>query len=179
MTAKNDEVMVRMEQNSDLPVIREVVAAAFGRDKNADLVDAIRGSDDWYGDGSIVAVDTHGGVVGHALLSRGRLLAADGSPKDIGMIGPVAVAPDRQRQGIGGMLVRAAIEAAIARRLPVVCLLGHPTYYPRFGFEPARRLGIEPQSQTWPDDAWMALRLPAWTPGLRGVAHFPPAFGDE
>ena len=70
------------------------------------------------------------------------------------------------------------LSAAVARRLPIICLLGHPWYYPRFGFEPARPLGIEPEVPTWPDDAWMVLRLPDWTPDLRGVAHFPPAFAD-
>ena len=54
------------------------------------------------------------------------------------MLGPVAVAPERQRQGIGNALMKAAIALATSRAQPVICLLGHASYYPRFGFEPAR-----------------------------------------
>ena len=93
------------------------------------------------------------------------------------MVGPVAVLPEVQRRGVGGALMRAAISVATSRGQPVLCLLGHASYYPRFGFEPARGIGIEPP-RPWPDANWMALRLPAWTPELRGVARFPPAFPD-
>jgi putative acetyltransferase len=178
MTVPPPDVTVRSELEPELPAIRQVVSAAFGRDKNADLIDAIRGTEDWIDGGSLVAIDPAGRVVGHVLLSRGRLVAADGSIVEIGMVGPVAVAPEVQRQGVGGNLMRAAISGAVARRLPVICLLGHPTYYPRFGFEPARPLGIESENPDWPNEAWMVLRLPDWTPELRGVAYFPPAFGD-
>jgi len=61
---------------------------------------------------------------------------------------------------------------------PLICLLGHASYYPRFGFEPARSLGIEPPV-AWPDEAWQALRLPAWTPDLRGTARYAAAFGID
>ena len=71
--------------------------------------------------------------------------------------------------------MRDAIEVAERRRLPLVALLGHATYYPRFGFEPARAIGIEPP-RPWPDESWLALRLPGWTPELRGTVRYPPAF---
>jgi len=74
------------------------------------------------------------------------------------MLGPIGVRPDRQRQGVGQALM----------------LLGHPAY-PRFGFERARALALEAPAP-WPDEAWMAPRLPAWTPDLRGIVHFPEAF---
>lgn len=91
------------------------------------------------------------------------------------MIGPVAVAPAIQRRGFGAELVRAAIARATELGLPLICVLGHADYYPRFGFQPARRLGIDPP-QPWPDEVWMALRLPAWTSDMSGAAHFAPAF---
>lgn len=94
------------------------------------------------------------------------------------MIGPVAVLPARQRQGVGGALIRAAVELATERGEPVLCLLGHATYYPRFGFERARALGID-APRPWGDEYWMALRLPAWDPSVRGIARFPPAFPDS
>jgi predicted N-acetyltransferase YhbS len=60
----------------------------------------------------------------------------------------------------------------------LLVLLGHASYYPRFGFEPARSIGIE-APQPWRDANWMALRLPAWDGSIRGVAHFPPAFHED
>jgi putative acetyltransferase len=94
------------------------------------------------------------------------------------MLGPVAVRPDRQRRGIGSALMRAAIGFATARHQPLICLLGHADYYPRFGFEPARAIGIEPP-HPWREANWMALRLPDWSAKVRGTARFPPAFPDE
>jgi len=74
--------------------------------------------------------------------------------------------------------MRAAIEVAVDRREPLICLLGHAEYYPRFGFESARGIGIMPARDCWPDASWMALRLPEWDPALRGTAHFASAFPD-
>jgi putative acetyltransferase len=172
-------VTVRTERTSDVPFVRFVEERAFGRGVEADIVDAIRGTADWYDHGSLVALDPSGKIVGHVLLSRGRLVADDAGSTEIGMIGPVAVMPDVQRRGVGSTLMRAEIATATARGLPMLCLVGHPNYYPRFGFEPARALGIRPSDEGWPDDAWMVLRLPAWTAELRGVAHFAPAFGAD
>lgn len=168
---------VRKERDSDLPFVRDVVEAAFGRALEAGILDGVRGTPDWFADGSLVAADGDGRVIGHVLLSRGMLAASDGTVTEIGLIGPVAVWPELQRRGVGDGLMRAAISAATARHLPVICLVGHPSYYPRFGFQPARALGIEPVVEDWPDAAWMVLRLPGWMPSLRGVVHFPPAFG--
>lgn len=112
------------------------------------------------------------------LLSEGDLVADDGSVRRIWMVGPVAVVPDRQRQGVGGALMRAAAAFATERGQPLLCLLGHASYYPRFGFEPARGIGIE-APRPWKDANWMALRLSAWDASIRGTAHFPAAFGEE
>jgi predicted N-acetyltransferase YhbS len=74
--------------------------------------------------------------------------------------------------------MHAAIELGMERGEPLLCLLGHASYYPRFGFEPARSIGIE-APRPWPDANWMALRLPAWDPSVRGIARFPEAFPDS
>jgi predicted N-acetyltransferase YhbS len=74
--------------------------------------------------------------------------------------------------------MHAAIELATERGEPLLCLLGHASYYPRFGFERARSIGIE-APRPWPDANWMALRLPAWDPSVRGTARFPEAFPDS
>ncbi|HJW22530.1 MAG TPA: N-acetyltransferase, partial [Candidatus Limnocylindrales bacterium] len=110
--------------------------------------------------------------------SEGDLDLADGTTRRIWMVGPVAVVPAWQRRGVGGALIRAVIELATSRDQPLLVLLGHPWYYPRFGFEPARAIGIDPP-RPWPDEAWLALRLPAWDPSLRGIARFADAFPDS
>ena len=142
------------------------------------IVDAIRGTADSIDGGSLVAVqpDDPGLVLGHILLSLGRLVGDDGTQRPIWMVGPVAVRPDLQRRGIGGTLMRVAIRLATDRAQPLLVLLGHADYYPRFGFEPARSIGILPPNPAWSDAHWLALRLPAWTPDLRGTARFAPAF---
>jgi predicted N-acetyltransferase YhbS len=172
-------VSIREERPGEADAVRAINDSAFGStgDESA-IVDAVRGTDRWISGGSLVAEDGDGTLVGHLLVSEGDLDAADGTSRRIWMVGPVAVVPMRQRQGIGGALIRAVIELATKRDEPLLCLLGHPSYYARFGFEPARAIGIEPP-RPWRDEAWMALRLPAWTPSLRGVARFPDAFPDS
>jgi len=113
--------------------------------------------------------------VGHLLMSHARLEIARGEYRGILVIGPVGVVPEVQARGIGAELMRAAISAATERGEPLICLLGHADYYRRFGFEPARGIGLE-APRPWPDAHWLALRLPAWQPQLRGTVRFPPAF---
>lgn len=169
---------VRAERPSDINRIRAINDSAFGKPSDGLIVDGIRGTDRWIEGGSLVAEDADGTLVGHLLLSEGDLDDPDGSTRRIWMVGPVAVIPERQGHGVGGALIRAAIELATQRDQPLICLLGHATYYPRFGFEPARAIGIDPP-RPWPDASWMAVRLPAWDSSIRGVARFPPAFPDS
>lgn len=173
-----DGVTIRPERPGDEDAIRAVNDEAFDGPVEGRIVEAIRGTDRWIDGGSLVAEEDDGSIVGYLLLSVGDLVAPDGGSRRIWMVGPVAVAPARQRQGIGAALMRAAIAFATERRQPVLCLLGHAEYYPRFGFEPARAIGIEPP-RPWRDANWMALRLPDWEPSLRGVARFAPAFPED
>lgn len=176
MTRVAVKVDVRAERAGDEDFVRAVNEAAFGQPTEGRIVDEIRDTDRWIAGGSLVAeVDDR--IVGHLLLSEGDLISDDGPLRRIWMVGPVAVLPEHQRRGIGGRLMRASIEFATQRGQPVLCLLGHAEYYPRFGFESARSMGIEPP-KPWSDTNWMALRLPAWDPSFRGVARFAPAFGD-
>jgi putative acetyltransferase len=170
-------VTIRPERPGEAAAVRAVNDAAFGTIHEGQIVDDIRGTDRWIEGGSLVA-EVEGRLVGHLFLSEGDLEADDGRVRRIWMVGPVAVVPDRQRQGIGAALMRAAIALAKERGEPVLVLLGHATYYPRFGFEPARGIGIE-APRPWPDANWLALRLPAWRPDVRGIARFAPAFPDS
>ena len=171
-------IAIRRERPGDERAIRAVNAAAFGRPLEARIVDEIRGTDRWIEGGSLVAEDPSGRVVGHLLLSEGDLVTDAAWVRRIWMVGPVAVVPELQGRGIGTALMKAAITYADGRTQPVLCLLGHAEYYPRFGFRPARSLGIEPP-HPWRDANWMALPLRAWDAGVRGVARFPPAFPDS
>jgi putative acetyltransferase len=91
-------------------------------------------------------------------------------------LGPMSVLPANQRRGVGAKLIREAIRRADERGEPLVLVLGHPWYYPRFGFRPASTLGIEPPDPSLPDEVFMALPLKAYDPALRGRVVFPPAF---
>jgi len=172
-------VTIRPERPGDVASIHALTDAAFrNTDDESAIVDRLRGTDRWIADLSLVAEAPDGAVVGHCLTSVGDLVGEDGTVRPILALGPISVLPERQGQGIGGALIRATIAAAVAGRWPAIVLLGHATYYPRFGFERARALGIEPE-RPWRDENWMALRLPGWTPDLRGTMHFPPEFRIE
>ena len=163
-------ISIRAERPEDLPAIRHVNEMAFERPDEADLVDALRGSDAWLPELSLVAEDEFG-IVGHALFS---LVQLDSGP-DLLSLAPMAVASDRQRAGIGSSLIRHGLELAQHTEYPLVVVLGHPAYYPRFGFESARGLGIETPYDA-PDEAWLALPLPAYDESARGTVRYPQAF---
>lgn len=169
-------IAIRREEPADVPEIRALVDAAFAPSTiEGRIVDALRAGDRWIPDLALVAVDRSGAILGHVVTSLGDLTAPDGSVGPILGLGPLAVAPSAQRRGIGGALLRATIDVASRQGWPVIVLLGHDTYYPRFGFESARALGIQPPAP-WADAHWMALRLPAWTPEVRGTMRYAPAF---
>ncbi len=131
-------ISVREEAPEDREAVRRVEEAAFGRAEEADIVDALRSDPAWAL--SLVAV-VGGEVVGHLLFTRGSRAMT---------LGPLAVAPEHQRSGVGAALMR----EGLARLDEPIVLLGHVDYYTRFGFRPARELGITNQ---WgiEDPAWM------------------------
>src|SRR5690606_23127269 len=101
-------------------------------------------------------------------------IESDGRSYAAVCLAPVAVAPHRQKQGIGGALIDAGLEELRTAGHGAVLLLGHPSYYPRFGFRPAREFGIHYQDDR---DAFMALELrPGALDGVSGTARFAPEF---
>jgi putative acetyltransferase len=89
---------------------------------------------------------------------------------------PMAVRPDRQREGIGKAVVRAALAAADIREEPLVLVEGVPSYYPQFGFRPALELGLLRPDERIPEAAWMAASLSAYDPTVRGRVSYPSFF---
>ena len=167
--------LIRTERPDDFDAIAVVVEAAFGRPEQvAQLVEKIRASDRYVPELALVAVED-GEVVGHTMLSYSTLVGDE--EHEVLQLSPVAVAPARQRDGIGSALIRAGIEGAKARHEPLVFVHGSPLYYPRFGFEPCRRYGIEPPLPEMEPD-FMVLPLPDYDEHFRGRIVFPPAFDD-
>lgn len=147
-------LIVRHELPSDLPAVRHVNEEAFGRPAEADLVDALRAAGKAVV--SLVAED-EGEVRGHVLFSE-VTIEASGLPVNGVALAPVAVLPAYQRGGLGAALVRAGIEECRRLRYGLAVLVGHPGYYPRFGFRPARERGLVCEFDV-PDEAWMVLEL--------------------
>jgi predicted N-acetyltransferase YhbS len=111
-----------------------------------------------------------GAIVGHVMLTRMEM----GEHRPF-QLSPLSVAPSHQNRGLGSQLTREALRLADEAGEPLVLVLGHPNYYPRFGFEPASPLGLESPRDFGP--AWMAVKLTAYDPAVRGRVVFPPAFG--
>ncbi|MGP8302146.1 GNAT family N-acetyltransferase [Streptomyces inhibens] len=162
----------RPETTDDIPAVRRVNLGAFGTAEEADLVDALRRDPSaWLPGLSYVADAPDGTPAAHALLTRCHI---DDVPAVA--LAPCAVLPEYQKHGAGGAVIRALLEAARAAGERTAIVLGHPPYYPRFGFAPAAgRFGILPP-QPWPDEAFMALSLDGSIPP-RGTVRYAEAFG--
>ncbi|MEV7726005.1 bifunctional class I SAM-dependent methyltransferase/N-acetyltransferase [Streptomyces sp. NPDC087917] len=162
---------VRPETPADGPAVRGVNLAAFDTPLEADLVDALRADGSWLPGLSYVAEGPGGAVAAHALLTRCEV---DGAPALA--LAPVATDPALQRSGAGSAVVRALLAAARERGESLVLVLGHPAYYPRFGFVPASRFGIRAPFEV-PDGAMMALVLDDCVPVPSGTITYAAPFG--
>jgi putative acetyltransferase len=164
-------VSVRAETREDREGIREVNRRAFGRDDEARLVDALRSGG--YSRLSLVA-EENGKTVGHILFSELPILTEGGRTEALALA-PLAVIPDRQRQGIGSLLVRNGLKACAEAGHRIVVVLGHPDFYPRFGFS-AYQAGKLKAPFSGP--AFMALELVEGALfGVTGEVSYPPPFG--
>lgn len=161
---------IRHETEGDIFRIRDINVRAFGRNEEARLVDSLRA--EGYAKLSLVAED-EGQVVGHIMFSEAVIHTGE---KDVATLalGPVGVIPERQGRGIGSALIREGLDRCAEAGDNIVVLLGHPGYYPRFGFSPdlARNL-----NSVYAGEAFMALELtPGALSGVAGDFRFPPPF---
>ncbi len=146
-----DFVEIREEHPDDVAVVRELNRRAFGQDQESNIVDALRAN----GAALLSLVATvHDRVVGHIMYSP---LSISGNVTGAAL-GPMAVIPERQRQGIGSKLIEAGNRKLKDAGCPFIIVVGHADYYPRFGFRPASEHEIKCEWDL-PDDVFMLLVL--------------------
>ena len=167
-------ITIRAERPEDSAQVRYVNELAFGQPVEADLVERLRRA----ATDSLSLVAEDDGVVGHILFTP--VVVESAGRQVVGMgLAPMAVLPDRQRQGIGSQLVRRGLDIVRERGCPFVVVVGHPEYYPRFGFEPASRQGLASQWEGVPDAAFMVLVQDAQAmAGVSGVAKYREEFNE-
>jgi len=163
--------IVRCETAGERFVVHSINEAAFGRPDEAALVDSLRT------EGAVllsVVAELEKHAVGHILFSRMWIETVDGMVPAVALA-PMAVLPEYQRQGIGSRLVRHGLDLLRGRGEHIVIVLGHPGYYPRFGFSTEKARALE---SPFPPDAFMAMELsPGALAGIRGKVRYPAAFG--
>jgi putative acetyltransferase len=167
-------IVIRSEQNKDSEAIHEVNRLAFGQEEEGLLVRRIRNSSHFIPELSLVATQK-GQIVGHILFSMISIEGQHGK-KSVLSLAPMAVHPEVQNQGIGTKLVREGLRRCRNLGHEIVIVIGHPNYYPRFGFVPARQKGLEAPFPV-PDEAFMVLELaPKVLAGIKGMLTYPPEF---
>jgi putative acetyltransferase len=192
-------IHLRPERSEDAAAIREVHRRAFGGDAEAGIVDAVRtagaavlsmvamegpGPEDPGTDAALegaappdLGTGAAGQVVAHILYSRATVAAEDGGQISLLGLAPVAVLPSHQNRGVGTLLIEASLEHLRADGHSGVVVVGHPDYYPRFGFLPGSPWGLRWETEA-PDGVFMAAELsPGSLAGVHGVARFRPEFG--
>ena len=172
---KATHVQIRREQPGDIDAIRRVNLDAFPSAAEADLVDALRGAANCL---SLVAECDDGsdeGIVGHILFSPMQLKGIV-SPVALAGLAPMAVLTTHRNKGIGGMLVKAGVVACKEEGYGLIAVLGHPQYYPRFGFTPAAPHGLA-STYDVPDEVFMVQALQPDVLGkLSGTLVYHPCF---
>jgi putative acetyltransferase len=171
-------MIFRPAESDELEAVASVHLEAFDTGAEAALVRALAEDSAFIPDLSIVAVDGST-IVGHALLTR-LWVDGPGAITEVLSLAPVSVLSDYQGRGIGSILVTVGLQAARARGECAVIVLGYADFYCRFGFTPARALGIEPP-EGWdvPDEAWMALELcEGGLDRVHGKARYPTPFNE-
>ena len=176
-------MIVREQQADDCEAIRHIYAEAFRRPRfrppqnpgsvppEVALFDALREAGDAISELSFTALKDVG-AVGHVTASRATVVT-----DSVVAVGPIGVLPEYQGRGIGSALMDAHLTAADAAGVPMIVLLGAPQYYSRFGFRPAKDLGVISPDPSW-GEAFQARALTAYTPAVAGRFEYAPAFSS-
>jgi putative acetyltransferase len=166
------EPRVRPLQTGDEAAVDDLVARAFGRREEADLVRALRRE---VASVLELVAEREGAVSGHIAFSPVTPERVEAGVVCFGL-GPMAVVPGLQRGGVGSALVRAGLAACAARGVGLVFVLGHPAYYPRFGFEPAAPHGFHYKSAAFDRAFFLRELAPGAARGGGGLVHFAAPF---
>jgi putative acetyltransferase len=168
-------VEIRYERPEDIAGIRRVNETAFGETAEADLVDKLREAGVLTV--SLVALQD-GEIVGHIAFSPAKIESNETSVEAIGL-GPMAVVPEEQNKGIGSELVSAGLDECVKKGCKIAVVLGHPNYYPRFGFAVAKLFDIGCEYNI-PSEAFMVKELQEGAlTGVSGTAKYRPEFMGE
>jgi putative acetyltransferase len=169
----NPLIDVRFEQPLDAAAVREVNEQAFGSPVEARIVESLRAEP-----GCISLVATRNDlVIGHILFTPVSIEPPVGFR--VAGLGPMSVRPEDQRAGVGSQLIRTGLEACRQHGYSAVVVVGHPAYYPRFGFEPAHTRGLTLRDFDVPQDVFMVVELEAGVrERLKGAVRYPSAFAE-
>lgn len=167
------DVQIRPQRSDELTAVLAVVGEAFERPVVAELVIQLQATDDPSTRSIVAELDEE--IVGHVQLSRCWVDVPD-RLVEVLSLSPLSVLPRYQGHGIGGRLVREALQAAQHARSPLVFLEGSPDYYSRFGFEPAHRRGFVRPSARIPEEAFQVAVLPDWEPWMTGAFVYTDVF---
>jgi len=167
-------VRIRTETAADHDAVRAIHDAAFGQPVEGAIVDALRGSDRAV---SLVA-EQEGRIVGHILFTAVTIESLSGQSAGLAL-GPMGVAPEHQNKGVGSALVRDGLTRLKEAECAFVIVLGHANYYPRFGFVPASRFGVQSCWEGVPDEVFMITVFdPSALPADGGIARYRPEFDE-
>ncbi len=165
---------VRPERAADIDAVRKLNKKAFKGKAESKLVNALRGTE-WYVPELALVAELEGRVAGHLLLSLVEIKEGDRSVPALALA-PMGVLPEFQGRGIGSALVKRGLAEAARLGHKLVVVVGHPEYYPRFGFVPAGEKGLRLPFEC-PPEAFMALELaPGALAGVSGEVSYPPPF---
>lgn len=170
-------MLIRNRKTTDDHEIYTLVKKAFASVPQAsgdeqNLVGRLRQSAGYVPELEFVA-EQDGRIVGHIMLTKIRI----GNAEQL-ILAPLAVAPDRQRTGIGGALIEKAHKTAQKSGYSLVILVGHPTYYPRFGYRPASIFGLTCAPEI-PPECFMAFDLTGKGASFGTFVTFPSVFFEQ
>jgi putative acetyltransferase len=167
-------IVIRSETIEDYINIFKVNKLAFGQENEARLVENIRHLPNFNSALSLVAIASDR-LVGHILFSEIAIATSLGDVTALALA-PLAVLPEFQNKGIGSQLVRAGLKQCQSLGYKIVIVLGHPSFYTRFGFAPAIDKGLRSPFSV-PDEAFMVLELvPGALTGISGMVKYSSPF---
>jgi predicted N-acetyltransferase YhbS len=166
---------VRPELPTDAKSVFRLLVEAFGgREDESKMAERVRSSEGFIPELSLIATEKDGSKIGHALFSKAEVIHED-LRFEVIVLGPIAVEPTQQKRGIGGSLIREGLRRTSEHGYSHVFLIGHPSYYPKFGFEPARPHGFELKQFEVPNEVFM-VKILGQNTQIKGELRYPQAF---